>query len=141
MPIRYDDPRPPYLQLAAELREAIEAGEYSPGDRLPSTRALAHDYGIAPTTVQHALRILREEGLVVAQPGRAAFVQDPKHRVDSDEPRTLDEAKARIASLEAQLDEAISDLARANELLDATDRIDLDTPSPPSQDVDQGLDH
>jgi GntR family transcriptional regulator len=140
VPIRYDDQRPPYLQVAAELRGAIEAGQYSPGDRLPSTRALADEYGIAPTTVQHAMRILRDEGLVVAQPGRAAFVQGPKDKGHVDEPRTLDEAKARIAALEAQLDEAISDLARANELLDATELADLDTPPPPGRDADPGLD-
>jgi DNA-binding GntR family transcriptional regulator len=107
MPIRVDDPRPPYVQLAAELREAIEAGEYAPGDRLPSTRRLAETNGISPMTVQHALRQLKNEGLVVSHQGRGAFVQEPKDAPDeeaSTEPKTLEEALEMLADVTARLD-------------------------------------
>jgi len=76
MPIRHDDPRPPFLQLADELRTAIAEGELTAGERLPSTRDLAETYGIATMTVQSAVRVLRDEGLVVAHQGRGTFVQD-----------------------------------------------------------------
>jgi DNA-binding GntR family transcriptional regulator len=105
MPIRVDDPRPPYLQLAAELREAIEGGEYAPGDRLPSTRQLAESYEIAPMTVQHAMKVLRDEGLVVSHQGRGAYVQEPRPTADQpDTPRTLDEALALLAEVQERLD-------------------------------------
>lgn len=107
MPIRVDDPRPPYLQLAAELRDAIEAGEYEPGDRLPSTRQLAEANGISPMTVQHAVRVLKNEGLVVSHQGRGAFVQEPKDAAGEDvsaTPKTLDEALEMLAEVRARLD-------------------------------------
>jgi DNA-binding GntR family transcriptional regulator len=76
MPIRHDDPRPPFQQLADELRTAIAAGELAEGQRLPSTRDLADQYGIAPMTAQSAMRVLRDEGLVVSLQGRGTFVQE-----------------------------------------------------------------
>jgi DNA-binding GntR family transcriptional regulator len=41
-----------------ELRRAIEAGELSPGARLPSERDLAHRYGTARNTAREAIRLL-----------------------------------------------------------------------------------
>ncbi|MEM9656490.1 MAG: GntR family transcriptional regulator, partial [Actinomycetota bacterium] len=35
-----DDPRPPYQQIADELRDQIHTGLIRPGQRLPSTREL-----------------------------------------------------------------------------------------------------
>lgn len=109
MPVRVDDPRPPYLQLAAELRDAIKAGDYEPGDRLPSTRRLAEANGISPMTVQHALRVLKDEGLVVSHQGRGAFVQHPSEEAAGEDttstPKTLDEALKMLAEVNARLDE------------------------------------
>ena len=76
MPIRHDDPRPPFKQLADELRAAIAAGDLAEGHRLPSNRDLAEQHGIAPMTVQSAIRVLRDEGLVASLQGRGTFVQD-----------------------------------------------------------------
>lgn len=118
MAIRHDDPRPPYVQLAGEIREAIASGEYSPGERLPSTRRLAEDNGISPMTVQHAMKVLRDEGLVVSQQGRGVFVQDPKadEAEASSTPKTLDEALALLEQVQARLDrlEATSPAAEAD---------------------------
>lgn len=75
-----NDPRPPFQQVADDLRRRIGPGEqYEPGTRLPSIRTLADTYGVSPQTVQNSLRGLRDEGLVVAQQGRAYFVRDPAH--------------------------------------------------------------
>jgi DNA-binding GntR family transcriptional regulator len=76
MPIRHDDPRPPFQQLADELRTAIAAGELAEGQRLPSNRDLAEQFGIAPMTAQSAIRVLRDEGLVVSLQGRGTFVHE-----------------------------------------------------------------
>jgi GntR family transcriptional regulator len=76
-----NDPRPTYQQVADDVRQMVAAGRYPPGTRLPSVRRLADEYGLAPQTVQNALRVLREEGLVVSQQGRAYFVRDPDRPV------------------------------------------------------------
>lgn len=74
MPIRDDDPRPAYQQLADELRQAIATGEYQVGDRLPSTRELSESHGIALMTVRAAVGVLEDENLVMPRQGRGVFV-------------------------------------------------------------------
>jgi DNA-binding transcriptional regulator YhcF (GntR family) len=70
-----DDPRPPYLQVASALRAAILTKTLGPGDQLPSGTQLAKRYGVARMTVQQAIRILRDEGLVVSRQGSGVFVR------------------------------------------------------------------
>lgn len=75
-----DDPRPPYVQVANALRAAILTKKFSPGDKLPSRSELAQTYGVAPMTVQNALRELREEGLIVSRQGSGVFVRERTER-------------------------------------------------------------
>jgi DNA-binding GntR family transcriptional regulator len=75
MAIRQDDPRPAYLQIADDLRSAIHRGDIAPGSQLPSTSDLSTQYGVARMTVRNALRLLRDEGLVVARQGSGVFVR------------------------------------------------------------------
>lgn len=71
-----DDSRPPYIQAAEVLRREISAGRLKPGDKLPSSRTLQDRYGIASSTVQNALRLLKSEGLVYSVQGRGSFVRN-----------------------------------------------------------------
>lgn len=68
------DPRPPYLQIADDLRRQIKTGRYQPGDRLPSLPSMTATYGSATETVRRALGKLRDEGLVATQSTRGTFV-------------------------------------------------------------------
>lgn len=64
----------PYEQLAAYFRERIRSGEYGPGARLPSITEIAGRTGLTAKTIQHAMRVLAGEGLVVVRPNRGTFV-------------------------------------------------------------------
>lgn len=88
MRITPDDSRAPYLQVAAELRADIRSGALRPGDKIPSTRALADKYGVAPATAQNAVRVLKEEGLLFGQSGRGTFIRElpPDDEVAEDTP-------------------------------------------------------
>lgn len=77
MSLDANDPRAPYVQVAETVARAITAGEMKPGERLPSIRELSDRYGVAPMTIQHALRILRERGLIVSWQGRGSYVREP----------------------------------------------------------------
>lgn len=66
---------PSYRQLADRLRAAIAAGEYPKDTAIPSLRTLQQETGLAMATVQHAIRVLEEEGLVVRVSGRGNFVR------------------------------------------------------------------
>ncbi|GAA4983461.1 GntR family transcriptional regulator [Yinghuangia aomiensis] len=101
------DPRPPSRQIADELREQIVSGDLEPGQPLPSESSLVATYGTSPTTARQAVRLLKEEGLVVSERGRGVFVkkQPPtihmgSHRFSR---KTRAEGKAAFeAEIEAQ---------------------------------------
>ena len=115
MKIDPNDPRPPFRQAADDLRRRITSGEeFAPGDALPSIRELASNYGISTQTMQNALRELRQDNLVVAQPGRAFYVRDPS------KPGAAKSDAGRLAAAEAEL-RALQDRVAAVE----TDNADL----------------
>lgn len=60
-------------RIVAGLRAWI--AQAGPGARLPSTRALAAQYGASPVTVQKALRTLVSQGTVESRPGVGTFVR------------------------------------------------------------------
>lgn len=65
---------PPYLRIVTEIRRRIRDGELAPGDRVPSTRQIAKDWGVALATATKALTTLRLEGLVEARPRAGTVV-------------------------------------------------------------------
>jgi len=70
-----DDPRPAYVQVASSLRAGILTRQYGPGEKLPSGSALAQQYGVARMTIQQAIRILRDEGLITSRAGSGVFAR------------------------------------------------------------------
>jgi GntR family transcriptional regulator len=72
--IDHDGPVPVYRQLASILRDRIESGDLPPGRALPSRERLADEFAVARGTVEKALALLREDGLVQTTPGRGVFV-------------------------------------------------------------------
>jgi GntR family transcriptional regulator / MocR family aminotransferase len=67
-------PVPLSRQLAAALRAAIAEGRLGAGVRLPSTRALAAELGLARSTIVGVFEQLAAEGYIAAQPGSGYFV-------------------------------------------------------------------
>lgn len=62
--------------IAADLRAAIERGDYQAGDRLPGENKLIEQYGAARLTVRAALATLQAEGLTTARRGIGVFVRE-----------------------------------------------------------------
>ncbi|MGW4646164.1 aminotransferase-like domain-containing protein [Kitasatospora sp. NPDC004289] len=58
-------------ELAAILRHDLD--RYSPGEKLPSSRALIDRHQVSPVTVSRAIAALAAEGLVVSRPGSGVF--------------------------------------------------------------------
>lgn len=69
---------PPYLRIVAELRRRIADGELAPGDRVPSTRQITREWGVALATATKALATLRRAGLVLAKPRVGHVVSGPE---------------------------------------------------------------
>jgi GntR family transcriptional regulator len=73
-----NQPIPVYYQLAQLLRQKIDAGEWNPGDLIPSERQLCAEHGISRMTVRQALTELVKEGKLLRERGRGTFVGQPK---------------------------------------------------------------
>lgn len=67
----------PYQRIVDDIRQRIADGRLSPGDRVPSTRQITRDWGVAIATATKALAALRQEGLVHAVAGMGTVVTRP----------------------------------------------------------------
>ncbi|MEV8626021.1 GntR family transcriptional regulator [Streptomyces sp. NPDC051079] len=83
----FTDPRSPHQKIAAEIRRRITRGDLPPGSKIGSTAELMAQYGgVANTTVQKALQMLKAEGLLEGLPGKGVYVRP--HAQQSIEPIT-----------------------------------------------------
>ena len=60
---------PAYIQVADQIRRAIQLGQYVSGERLPPEVDLACQIGVSRTTLREAIRQLVGEGYLKSQPG------------------------------------------------------------------------
>jgi len=67
-----------YYQIEAFLRRRIEAGEFAPGEQLPTEDELMEYFGVSRVTVRRALADLSDQGLLVRRAGKGTFVIGPK---------------------------------------------------------------
>ena len=65
-----------WRQIERRLREEIDAGALSPGEKLPTEQMLARRFGVNRHTVRRALGVLVGEGVVRVEQGRGAFLQE-----------------------------------------------------------------
>lgn len=65
---------PVYLQIAAQIKQAMLKGDLKEGEMLPSVRNLSSNLSVSVITVKKAYDTLEEQGLVVTQAGRGTFV-------------------------------------------------------------------
>jgi GntR family transcriptional regulator len=66
--------RPLYLQIKNLLVQSLAAGEWSPGQAIPSELDLAARYGVSHGTVRKAIDALAADNLVVRRQGKGTFV-------------------------------------------------------------------
>ena len=102
--IDIDAPVPPFAQLIAQVKGAVEAGRLKPGDPLPSIRQLANDLAINLKTVAKAYRLLERDAVIQTRAYRGSFVHP-----DAAENCSVDMSKRA----HKQLQETIDDLRAA----------------------------
>ena len=73
--------RPAHARIGERIRAAIASGALAQKARLPSSRTLARDLGVARNTVDEALSQLVAEGLIVRRRGAGSFVSDQLPKV------------------------------------------------------------
>ncbi len=69
-------PLPPYLRIAADVREQIASGRLAPGALVPSITRLSQEYEVSRNTAVKALQVLAREGLTYRVAGWGTFVAE-----------------------------------------------------------------
>ena len=88
---------PIYRQIRDQVVLAVAQGELTPGERLPTTRALAEDAGVNVMTVSKAYQLLKAEGYLVTDRRAGAVVCTPPGKAALSEEQTA--RLARLAGL------------------------------------------
>ena len=71
-----DKGRPIVPQLCEQVCLRIALGKFLPEERLPSVREIALLAGVNPNTVQKALQLLEDDGLIVTDRTNGKFVAE-----------------------------------------------------------------
>ena len=98
--IRNTTNQPIYEQIYAQIKAQIIAGRLSPGEALPSIRALAKDLRISVITTKRAYDELEAEGFLYTVAGKGCFVAEKNLQlVREGRLRELEEYLAAAAEL------------------------------------------
>jgi GntR family transcriptional repressor for pyruvate dehydrogenase complex len=65
-----------YQQIVDQIERRVLNGDLRHGDRLPTERELAEQFGVSRTVVREAMKALAQKGLIQVRPGRGTFVID-----------------------------------------------------------------
>lgn len=130
-----------YLQVADQLRELIRKGTPAAGERLPSERDLAEQFGVGRPTIREAMIALEIAGLVqirsgsgvyvVKRPGKSLPVANDPGPFEILEARLLIEAETCALAAEhispaqlAELEALLQEMAQENQQESVTEAAD-----------------
>jgi len=104
---------PTYLQLANQVRHAVQLGILKPGDQLPTVKEVVSGLAINPNTVLKAYGVLESEGIAEGRRGQGTFVKSSAPSPLGDDVGNLRRSlrdwfgRARAAGLDDQAIEAL----------------------------------
>jgi len=73
-----DERLPRYQQLRDDLIRRLAAGEWAPGEAIPTEAELSTAYEVSTGTLRKAIDLLVAEGVVVRSQGKGTFVRRPR---------------------------------------------------------------
>ncbi|MGK5500508.1 GntR family transcriptional regulator [Streptomyces sp. URMC 125] len=71
--------------MAAYLKARIDGGTLEPGNKLPPTRFLMHQFDLSDNAVYRAIALLKAEGYVYSHQGKGVFVADRRKLISGAE--------------------------------------------------------
>ena len=89
MPIKFSNDKPIFLQLAEIIKNDIVTGKYKSKEKLPSVREFALIYSVNPNTVQKALQILEDDGLIITDRTNGKFVAESLEIIELQKSKTI----------------------------------------------------
>lgn len=111
------DPRPMYQQIVDQISARVLAGDWLPGQALPSIRELAATSQVSVITVKRAYEELERAGLIHTRQGKGSVVADrpepARERLEASVRQHLADARAdaeRLGLSDAELRERLAAL-------------------------------
>lgn len=111
------DPRPMYQQIVDQISARVLAGDWLPGQALPSIRELAAGSQVSVITVKRAYEELERAGLIQTRQGKGSVVADrpepARERLEASLRQHLADARAdaeRLGLSDAELRERLAAL-------------------------------
>lgn len=77
----FDRNAPMFLQIFDKMKKDIISAKYPPNSQIPTVRQLACDMSVNPNTVQKALQLLEDEGLIITRATLGKFVTPDTLRI------------------------------------------------------------
>ena len=99
--IQFRPGQPVYEQVIYAVHKAIVTGQIKPGDPFPSVRQLSKELKINPNTAHKVVAHLKQDGLLVVEPGRGTFVSQNHLPSESDRTDLLGD-KIEVLVVEAK---------------------------------------
>ena len=124
MPIQAVEPRRLYRQIADQLRQLIDQGEYPVGARLPAERDLADQLGVSRPTVREALIALEVEGRLKIRVGSGIYVIEHRPTVVVTPDQAPIEGPFEVLSARAFIEAAVAEEAARKAGSDDVARLD-----------------
>lgn len=90
---------PIYQQIRNQIVLGIGSGQLSPGERLPTIRALAEEAGINMMTASKAYQLLKQEGYITTDRRSGATVRPRIDAALSPAPETVAGLRLRLCEL------------------------------------------
>ncbi|CAH1212450.1 HTH-type transcriptional repressor YtrA [Paenibacillus plantiphilus] len=78
---QFSSTQPIYMQLVQRVCRQIVRNEVQPGEKLPSVRDLAVQFGVNPNTVQRVNMELERMGIIESRRGQGMFVTEDQPRL------------------------------------------------------------
>ena len=75
--IKLNSAIPLYQQVAEDLKNRIEQGEFCSGQSIPSEAKLCEQYEVSRITIRNAIAELVEQEILVKYQGKGVFVRTP----------------------------------------------------------------
>ncbi len=99
------EPRRLYQQVADQIRDLIEGGEFQPGTRLPAERELAQKLGVSRPSLREALIALEIDGSVEIRMGSGVYVL-PEQASQPTRTKSLGESPSELMQARSTLEGA-----------------------------------
>ena len=88
---------PAYVQISEAIARRINAGQFLAGERLPTERNMATEFGVAVGTLRKALHQLQSQGLIQRRHGSGNYINSGRIELRGEQgPRIVDRHRGGV---------------------------------------------